>query len=61
LSVKILFASLRIGLVAALAYYLHGLCALGQFDSAIMTTHELAAAEKFATAHPDQSYTSDLF
>lgn len=58
---KTISISLLIVLVAAVVYHLHGSYLLGQFDSALMTTHELAAAEtKFAKTHPDRGYTCDL-
>jgi hypothetical protein len=59
---KIFFACfLVVGVFAAIAYYLHGLYLLGEFDSAIATTHELIAAEtNFAKAHPDRGYSCDL-
>jgi hypothetical protein len=59
---KIFFACfLVVGVIAAIAYYLHGLYLLGQFDSAIATMHELIAAEtNFAKAHSDRGYTCDL-
>jgi len=59
---KIFFACfLVVGVIAAIAYYLHGSYLLGQFDFAIATTHELVAAEtNFAKAHPDRGYTCDL-
>ena len=62
LSMKIFFACfLVVGVIAAIAYHLHGSYLLGQFDSAIATTYELVAAEtRFARAHPDRGYTCDL-
>jgi hypothetical protein len=59
---KIFFACfLVVGVIAAIAYYLHGSYLLGQLDSAIATTYELVAAEtRFAKAHPDRGYTCDL-
>ena len=59
---KIFFACfLVVGVIAAIAYHLHGSYLLGQFDSAIATTYELVAAQtRFARAHPDRGYTCDL-
>lgn len=58
---KSVFFSFLIVLVAAVVYHLHGSYLLGQFDSALMTTHKLADAEtKFARTHPDRGYTCDL-
>ena len=52
---------LILALGGAFAYFLYGSYKLGQFDSALMTTHELVAAEtSFVKAHPERGYTCDL-
>lgn len=57
-----IFASVLVrALSGASAFFLYGSYKLGQFDSALMTMHELIAAEtSFARARTERGYTCDL-